>query len=305
MKKLLFIISCLSVINVSLAQSLLDNFVEYTVGDYLCPQSNNLWTTWDNNPGGSKDAYVTDEFSYSGSNSVKFMSDSSDILLPFGNIRTGHWTLSFMMRIETGYGAYFNMLHEFAGVESNWAFDAYFSKTGSGTFKAASGAITQKFTHPTGEWFNIKVDIDVDDASAFFAINDTPINDRPWAWCLGSNSTLDSTIAALNLVAAAPEEEEALFYIDDVSFQQTNIGIEELGESVNLYPNPVSNHLIIETENLGTTCEIVSVLGSMVYRETLSSNHQFVDCSSWVPGVYFLQMTDQSGSVQCTKFIVK
>jgi len=106
-------------------------------------------------------------------------------------------------------------------------------------------------------------------------------------------------------VAAAPEEEEALFYIDNVSFQQANLGIKELGESVNLYPNPVSNHLIIETENLGATCEIVSVLGSMVYRETLSSNHQFVDCSTWVPGVYFLQITDQSDSVQRAKFIVK
>ncbi|MCS5662781.1 MAG: T9SS type A sorting domain-containing protein [Flavobacteriales bacterium] len=72
-----------------------------------------------------------------------------------------------------------------------------------------------------------------------------------------------------------------------------------------MYPNPVSDRLVVKTENVGATCEIVSVLGSQIYKKTLPSNHEFVDCSTWIPGVYFLQITNQSGSVQRTKFIVE
>ncbi len=312
MKKLLFIISCLSVVNSSVAQSLLDNFDDYIVGDYLCPQSNNLWSTWDNNPGGPKDVYVTDEFSYSGPNSIKFASgDSSDIVLPFGNVNTGNWVLSFMMRIESGYGAYFNLLHKFANNESNWAFHSYFSHTGDGSFAAGpTNAIGYTFSHPTGEWFKVKVVINVDNNAAILSINDHSTDEIAWAWCVGSdhsgnNFPFDSTIAALNLVTTAPEGEEALFYIDDLSFQTTNIGIEELDGSIKLYPNPVSDRLVIEAESVGATCEIVSVLGAQIYKETLPSNHELVDCSTWIPGVYFLQITNQSGSVQRTKFIVE
>jgi hypothetical protein len=305
MKKLVFIISCLSVVNLSSAQSVFDNFDAYTAGEYLGVQSNGLWTTWNNNPGEEGDVFVSDEYSLSGNNSIKIMSgDSVDLILPLGNVNTGHWIVSFMMRIESGYGAYFNMLHEVAGAESNWAFEAYFSQTGSGTFDAGN-SVKYNFTHPTGEWFKIKVDINVDANPAILSINDTPISESTWAWCLGTTG-LDSTIAALNLVSTAPEGEEALFYIDNVSFQQTYIGIEELNNAISLYPNPVSNQFTIKTENLhGAAYEIVSILGTQVYKKTLSSNQEFIDCSTWAPGIYFLQITNHSGSVQRTKFIVE
>ena len=49
---------CLFTVNISLAQTVYDNFDHYTSGEHLCPQSNNLWTTWDYNSGGLSDVYV-------------------------------------------------------------------------------------------------------------------------------------------------------------------------------------------------------------------------------------------------------
>ena len=253
MKKLLFIISCLSVVNISSAQSFSDNFDNYTANEFLCPQSNNLWTTWDNNPGGPQDAIVTNEISNSGNNSVKLMSGASThIILPLGNVSTGKWELSFMMRIESEYGANFNMLHELTENYANTAFQTYFSESGSGSFKTGLGSVNVNFTHPTGEWFEIKLNVDIDGNHSSLSIDGNFIgasstnNDGSWPWFFGSLGR-DSTIAALQLYPRATETEEMLYYIDDVTFHQTDLSVKEPGVLINLYPNPTLNRLMIES----------------------------------------------------------
>ena len=309
MKKLILLISYLSAVNISVAQAVFDNFDNYTSGEYLCPQSNNLWTTWDNNPGGSSDVYVTDEFSYSGNNSIKFDSRYSvvaDVILPLGDIKTGKWLMSFMMRIEPDFGAYFNMLHEFSGEESNWAFQSYFSETGSGNFNVGNNYIEIDFSHTTGEWFKVDVSIDPEDNLASLSINDTPISEMAWAWCLGTASGWDSTIATINFISTAPEGEKALYYIDDVRFSQTDLTVEEVGVSVAIYPNPSSGRLMIDSEHFsGASCQIFSALGARVYENSELSNQEYVDCSKWGPGVYFLRITDQLGFIQHVKFVIE
>jgi hypothetical protein len=117
---------------------------------------------------------------------------------------------------------------------------------------------------------------------------------------------VSSTIGALNLYAFAPNDETGLYYIDDVSFTQTDMGIEELDITVNVYPNPVSHQLFIDTENLqGARCEIISILGSQIYTKTLISNREFIDCSSWNSGIYIIQITSQYGTVKRMNFIVE
>ncbi len=307
MKKLFLLMTCLFTVNISLAQAVFDYFDHYTSGEYLCPQSNNLWTTWDYNQGGLSDVYITNEHSFSGNNSIKFDSDNStaDVVLPLGNIKTNEWLISFMMRIESGYGAYFNMLHEFSGDESNWAFEAYFSETGTVHFNAAN-MVLWDFSYPTGEWFKVSITIDPEVNSAKLFINNIPINESTWAWCLGSGD-LDSTIAAINFHSAAPEGEQALFYIDDVNFRQTDLTLEESGQScVSIYPNPSTDKLIINFEDIyGVNCQIFSSLGELVYEKSNLSNHELIDCSECSPGLYSIKINNQLSNVQHIKFIVK
>ena len=286
-------------------QNLSDSFDTYTSGDMLASQSAGLWTTWSNSPGTAEDAEISMEYAYSEPNSVKLETGgSTDVILPLGNQTSGDWNMSFMMLIPSANGAYFNMLHDFNGNNSNWAFDVFFSETGDGTVTIGGAASTNtlSFTFEHDKWFLVSFDINVYEGTIDGAIDGANLS---WDWTIGSSSE-SSTIGALNLYAFALEGETGLYYIDDVSFMQTDMEIEELDIALNVYPNPVSDQLIIDTKNLqGATCEIISILGSQIYTKTLFSNREFIDCSDWDSGIYFIQITSQYGTITHMNFIVE
>jgi hypothetical protein len=304
MKKLLLSISCIALCSLSTAQDISDNFDSYTTGGYLAAQSNGVWTTWTNLPGTDEDTQISSDYAYSGANSAVFATGgSTDIVLPLGAQNSNAWNLSFMMYIPSSYGAYFNMLHEFGQV-NNWAFDVFFSATGEGTLHmgGSNSGQTQTFNFAHDQWFSVSVDIDVDADDVTCTVDGSAMN---WVWSTASGDP-STQIAALNLYAYAPSGENGLYYIDDVTFQLTDIGIEELDNLAQVYPNPATNNLTIDL-NKNEVCdlEIYSLLGHSIYAEELNNASKTIDCSDWTPGVYFLQITDFSGSVQHTKFIVE
>ena len=286
-------------------QNLSDSFDTYTSGNMLASQSAGLWTTWSNTPGSAEDAEISMDYAYSEPNSVKLETGgSTDVILPLGNQTSGKWNMSFMILIPSDNGAYFNMLHDFNGNNSNWAFDVFFSETGEGTVNigGATSTNTLSFTFDHDKWFLVSLDINVFEGTIEGTIDGGNLS---WDWTIGSQSE-SSTIGALNLYAYAPNDETGLYYIDDVSFTQTDLAIEELDVTVKVYPNPVSHQLIIDTENIeGASCEIHSILGSQICTKTLISNREYIDCSNWSPGIYFIQITSQFGTVKRMKFIVE
>lgn len=296
------------------SQNLFDNFDTYDSNQYLGVESNRMWTAWGGQVGGQGDVLVTNIKSYSGDNSVKFMSqDSVDLVLPLGQIKTGHWSLSFMMLVEANYGAYFNVLHEFNEKnESNWAFEVYFSSEGKARLNVANSVVID-FNYPVGEWFPVRLDVDVDENSGSLSVDNIPVGNIPWAWCLGTTEDglieLDSTIAALNFVSALPTG-ETYFYVDDVGFKQLEtanvVGVYDLDESVRLYPNPTSNQFFLE-KNTSEPLELnlYSSLGRLIYRKKILSNLETYDCSTWAPGVYFVECRSKTRGIKTTKLIVK
>jgi len=305
MKKQILSFLWVAITSVTFGQNISDSFDTYSAGSLLASQSNGLWTTWSNSPGGAEDAIISDDYSVSGVNSAKLEGGGFvDVVLPLGDQTSGTWNMSFMMLIPSGNGAYFNMLHSFNGSNSNWAFDVLFSESGSATLYKGGGGSTNTvdFSFEHDKWLPVSFDINIDLGVINGSIDGEAFQ---WDWTIGSSGA-SSVIGALNLYAWAPEGETGLYYVDDVSFELTNIGLGELDGKVSLFPNPVSNQLTIDSKGFhGGTCEIISVLGAQVYKKRLSSNQEFVDCSSWTPGVYFLQITEKSGSVQRTKFMVE
>ena len=96
-----------------------DDFDSYKAGEFT--ESNGLWTTWTNAGGTPEDTYVTDQLSFSSEKTpFNCVWGVVDVVLPLGNENSGSWTLSFMMFVEEGYGAYFNLLHYFSAAASNW-----------------------------------------------------------------------------------------------------------------------------------------------------------------------------------------
>ena len=302
MQKLIFIILSVSAVNLSWSQSIYDDFDDYKAGEYLGIESNGLWTTWTNSPGGTEDTFVSDEYSYSADNSIKLMSGGvTDVVLPLGDLTSGNWTLSFMMRIEPGYGAYFNLLHEFAAAASNWAVQVYFSETGNGYLSVGSGLLSSNFTHPTGSWFEVKVDIDIDSDLAGLYFDDTLISN--WTWSEGSVN-MSSTIAALNLYPNGQDGEPDSYYVDNVSFSEYGVGLSELEKEITIYPNPVVNYFSVKNVK-NTELRVFNLLGLEVLKMQTAAIDYIVDCSDWTPGIYFLQIKNDHEVLQTKKIIVE
>lgn len=65
--------------------------------------------------------------------------------------------------------------------------------------------------------------------------------------------------------------------------------------AVSIYPNPVSNELIIDGASLKSKIQITDVLGREVYRGIINSTKQSINTSALVSGTYVLQLTSLSG----------
>ena len=305
MKNLLPTIACFIIASMCYAQTnIYDDFDSYKAGEFLGTESNELWTTWTNATGTPEDAYVTDQLSYSGENSIQLQSGGVvDVVLPLGNENSGSWTLSYMMNIEEGHGAYFNLLHYFSAAASNWAVQVYFNASGDGSLVVGSGASLDPgttFVYPAGIWFEVKINIDVDGDVAELYFDDTSI--YSWTWSEGSTG-LSNTIAALNLYPNGMDDEPDSYFVDNVSFHEYGLGLAESEQWFDIYPNPAKKTFSINTEH-NSIIEIYDVLGKRVERFTAKNYQSVVDCSSWEKGLYFIKSINETGKDKISKLIV-
>jgi hypothetical protein len=84
----------------------------------------------------------------------------------------------------------------------------------------------------------------------------------------------------------------------------TDIEVTENNKSIKIYPNPVSNELIIEIEgnNGKVNFEILNLIGQVVFKGTLTEK-TVVQTSSFAPGVYVIKL--ENGKTFEFKKIVK
>ena len=306
MKNLLPSFTCFIIASMCCAQTnIYETFDSYKAGEYLGTESNDLWTTWSNATGSPEDTYVTDQLSYSGENSIQLQSGGVvDVVLPLGNENSGSWTLSYMMYVEEGYGAYFNLLHYFSAAASNWAVQVYFNASGAGSLVVGSGAGLDPgttFVLPTGSWFEIKVNIDVDGDVAEIYFDDTPI--YSWTWSEGSTGP-SNTIAALNLYPNGMDNEPDSYFVDNVSFHEYGLGLAESEQAFNIYPNPAKKSFSINAEQ-NSIVEIYNVLGKSIFRFTVKSYETVIDCSNWEKGLYFIKTISGVEKDNISKLIIE
>ena len=71
-----------------------DDFESYTVGGQLACQDPVNWTTFSNSPcDPAEDAFISDSFAYSGTNSAAIV-NNTDLIKPFGTLTSGKWDIS-------------------------------------------------------------------------------------------------------------------------------------------------------------------------------------------------------------------
>lgn len=77
---------------------------------------------------------------------------------------------------------------------------------------------------------------------------------------------------------------------------------EELADQIKIYPNPVSNNLFIESE-INTVIRIYNIYGIEIYSNDLRIGKQTIDVSSYISGVYFLEI-QKEGKLKIERIIV-
>jgi parallel beta-helix repeat protein len=75
--------------------------------------------------------------------------------------------------------------------------------------------------------------------------------------------------------------------------------------SFNVYPNPATDVLHIDTEQEGATLEIVDLMGKTVHSSTLFYGVNTLDITHLAKGIYLCRAQDQSGLTQTEKIIVQ
>jgi hypothetical protein len=73
-------------------------------------------------------------------------------------------------------------------------------------------------------------------------------------------------------------------------------GISE--EKFTVYPNPASSEINLEVKDgVGARLEVYSIMGELVYAETLESAHTQIDCSSFSAGLYTVTVVSDKGVI--------
>jgi hypothetical protein len=259
MKKIYVIAAALLTATFASAQnSFSDDFESYTVGQYIGATSPN-WTTWDGVTGGTEDTQVENTMNNtpSGSQSCHWVSTLSgggpqDCVLPFGGTHTtGNFTYQMDMFVDANQGAYFN----FQGTTTpgqSFAMECYMPQTGDFTMTNQQGLLLTG-TYPTNQWFTFRFDINLNANQWDVYINNV---------LQGSFANTVNSIGAIDIYAyngAAPGNNNASFYVDDVSYVYTPYTLPALNGAVTQIGGvttglaTMQKYPTVTVRNLGTT----------------------------------------------------
>ncbi|MBI9065962.1 MAG: Omp28-related outer membrane protein [Salinivirgaceae bacterium] len=169
------------------------------------------WTTWSDAPNTAEDPIVSAAYSVSSPNSIKIAS-GNDLVFKTGNIVSGRYLVSFNMYMPAGKLGYYNMLQDFAGTNSAWAYQIMFD----GGTATAQGVGEVTFSYETDTWFELRTIVDLDsDWCEIYKDGELVFE---FQWSVGTSQTNIKQFAAVNFFAwdndgaGSPE-----YYFDDLN----------------------------------------------------------------------------------------
>lgn len=240
-----------------------EDFDSYVVGEQLACQNPAEWTTWHNTPCDPvEDAIISDNFSYSGLNSVVFKEDN-DVLRLLGGISYGKYKISFMMYIPNGSAGYFNIMSKciLGSSGSIWSLEVYFWGGEMGLLVADGG---YPFTYSYDQWISVETIIDLNSDIAEFYFADTLIH--TWSWSLWG--TKPKEIDATNFYG----------YYTPIGMHVDDYKVEDLSnETLKYYPLHTGNYWEYKNYywespvSFDSTAHSINVIGDTV----LSNNFKY------------------------------
>jgi hypothetical protein len=157
------------------------------------------------------------------------------------------------------------------------------------------------FTHSVGSWFEVKINIDIEQDVAEIYFDDVPVYN--WTWSEGSviNS---STISALNLYPNGLDGEPDSYFVDDVSFTAYNMSVVDFNTTSSCYPSPARLSFTID-HSQNTLVEVFNLLGKSVFSDYSENLKTIIDCSNWSNSMYVVQLTSSNGLVSRENIVIR
>ena len=186
-----------------------DDFDSYTLGQYLDGDpTDGEWKGWDNDP--AFGAFISDTYALSSPHSVE-ISDMSDLVHEYTGYDSGKWRYTAWQYIPEDFSgeSAFILLNKYAdGGEYSWSTQLRFN---SGTQVVSSDYDGNELPMITGEWVEIRVDIDIDSDVQKIFYDGVMLVEKSWKD--GVTGGGDPNIGAVDLFANGASE---IFY-DDMS----------------------------------------------------------------------------------------
>ena len=118
---------------------------------------------------------------------------------------------------------------------------------------------------------------------------------------LGSTDELEAS--SIYMVRAYAVVNGNTFYGAETTFQTWTEGVDELNNSVKLYPNPTSGVLNIESEGM-VSFEVYNTVGQRVMTQEVNGSSAQINTESLNNGMYFLRILANDGNVLNRTFSV-
>lgn len=137
-----------------------------------------------------------------------------------------------------------------------------------------------------------------------------PIRNNGYKWSWGDTIVRDSVVTINNVTSNLDIllEATSIKNCTDTNWITitANVGIDEVeGLQVNIYPNPASRYINIESAEPMTDVVIYNTVGQQVISRTVEGNHTQLDLGSLASGHYTLRINGADGNQTTRKFIVR
>ncbi len=278
-----------------------DNFDSYAPGAGIVA-SNPAWSFWA--AGSPSDAVVDSSLSFSGANSCRVNGTTVDLVLPIGPYTTGIYSVDFKMLLPQGStGGYFNLLHVWNANSTNyeWAVDVFFDADGSCYITSGGTQSPANFVAPIGEWFDMQVQVFLNDDLGVIKANGNEILSFPWSINNADGTPGTLQLAALNFYGTNFANTGGTYHIDDVSVTELPPPLTIASDKMNtlaLFPNPAQNFFVVGGLDAGNCMLTLSDLsGKTIRRNTVNAANNLVDVSLLESGVYFVTLERENSRI--------
>ncbi len=271
-----------------------ENFDSYASGDKIAQTAGSPWTTWSNAPGGGEDGTVSSKYASSGTNSL-FIAKDNDCVLLLGDSTTGAYEFTLKLYTPSDSCTYFNILHSFAGSSSVWAFDFYGLRD-STLHMVLQGNDTLKPppAYLPNTWHDFKLEVNMDNDQARLSVDGNMVFEWPWTMTGGDTTTGTTKLGGADFYGYDLYSDGGVgTFIDDIKLEKMstvsfNTSSNEV--SLDIYPNPTSNILNIESSEAIQSISVYNIAGAMVLHQNTQSELVNLDMSLLTNGLYYVSL---------------